>query len=523
MSTIKINELATTEISLTDFIAKADSNGLMTKNTIQGLGTFLETVGSVSFRGSLSITDTPTLDGWYFATESGTYTNAGSLIVNITNQLVIIVVSDTQTTFSKIDIPLSITFDNTPTNGSSNAVESGGVFTFVNDKFTIIQGTNLALEFIDDTLVNASGVLEVYPSTNWKVAKCTGFTDADVLSFGNFNIDNQGRYSWYLDSTPLGLGGVYNTDANLPIENITPIATANTLYFLVSRDDSVLSDYENTMCNIGATLLPYEAPYEVVENIESLNISANRLSLGNTVPTPTTDGNAVNKKFLEDNYTNTTDLSSDFVSQTEFDTNGIKVSDLTIDISENLAKLSSILDDTFVANVTGLLTTASGFKTMIISNLTEGQIVSFGNFEISNNGNYSWYNDDTLVSFGGSYANTSVLPIENITVPIGVNKLCFLVFRDGSVESDYENTMCNIGATLLPYEAPIDYVTAIKDYEIAGSVGDVALQDTDVTFTSVTANALNLDLPSGATEPVGLEIGDAWVDTNDSSIKVKLS
>lgn len=133
MSTIKINELATTDISLSDFIAKADNNGLATKNTIQKLGEFLSTTGDVSFKGSLLIADTPTEDGWYFAGESGTYTNAGNLVVDISNQLVIIIAEDTQTTFSKIDIPISLTFDNTPISGSTNAVESGGIYDFYID------------------------------------------------------------------------------------------------------------------------------------------------------------------------------------------------------------------------------------------------------------------------------------------------------------------------------------------------------------------------------------------------------
>ena len=62
---------------------------------------------SSGFIGSLAIADTPTTDGTYIASESGTYTNAGGLVVNLVDNLTYIAVEDTQTTFSKIEIPVS--------------------------------------------------------------------------------------------------------------------------------------------------------------------------------------------------------------------------------------------------------------------------------------------------------------------------------------------------------------------------------------------------------------------------------
>lgn len=158
---INIKGLATTNILLTDFFAKADENGLASKNTIQGLSNILNIASSSVFRGSLAIADTPTLDGWYFASESGTYTNAGSLVVNITNNLVIIIVADTQTTFSKVDIPLSIVFDSVPTESSTNAVESGGVFNALQDlkKIPSSISNNLVEAYFFDELngINVKG------------------------------------------------------------------------------------------------------------------------------------------------------------------------------------------------------------------------------------------------------------------------------------------------------------------------------------------------------------------------------
>ena len=128
MADLKVTELATRNISLTDWMVKADENGLMTKNSVQNIADLIQTVGAVGFNGSLAISDTPVV-GWYFASESGTYTNVNSISVDISNNLVILIVADPITNSSKIDIPLNIVLDSVPTLGSPNAVTSDGIFT----------------------------------------------------------------------------------------------------------------------------------------------------------------------------------------------------------------------------------------------------------------------------------------------------------------------------------------------------------------------------------------------------------
>ena len=108
MSTIKINELATKALATTDYFATADNSGVAYKSTLTALSNFINTMAGVDFRGSLAIADTPVLDGWYLASESGTYTNAGSLVVDLNNGVSIIIVSSTQTVFELIEIPLAI-------------------------------------------------------------------------------------------------------------------------------------------------------------------------------------------------------------------------------------------------------------------------------------------------------------------------------------------------------------------------------------------------------------------------------
>jgi hypothetical protein len=59
------------------------------------------------FVGSLRISDVPTIDGWYFASEEGVYSNAGGFDVNLTAKLTVIIVSNFASTFSIVETPFN--------------------------------------------------------------------------------------------------------------------------------------------------------------------------------------------------------------------------------------------------------------------------------------------------------------------------------------------------------------------------------------------------------------------------------
>tara|TARA_R110000737_G_scaffold85820_1_gene118294 strand:- start:109 stop:2802 length:2694 start_codon:yes stop_codon:yes gene_type:complete len=129
MSTIKISELATGAVTLESLLAFADNNGIAFKGNVSELNDFISTLAVSGLKGAILTTDpAPTEDGLYPCSESGTYTNFDSLIIDISNTLSFISVSGTQTIFAKVEIPISIIIDSTPTSGSNNAVESNGVF-----------------------------------------------------------------------------------------------------------------------------------------------------------------------------------------------------------------------------------------------------------------------------------------------------------------------------------------------------------------------------------------------------------
>jgi hypothetical protein len=131
MSTIKINELATTGISLTDFLVKADANGYATKNTMQGLQDFLSTLGDTSFKGTISAGTYATKDaGWYFASNTGNYImGATTIAVDVSDTLTLIIVPSVINDSSKVEIPLNIATSPTPTENGTDAFSTGGAFT----------------------------------------------------------------------------------------------------------------------------------------------------------------------------------------------------------------------------------------------------------------------------------------------------------------------------------------------------------------------------------------------------------
>jgi len=106
-STVNINELPSGSLVSTNKIIHAASDGLAKTSSMSELASFIEVVTSISFKGDLAMADTPSEDGFYFASETGTYTNAGGLVTDLTEGLNIIVVTNTQTTFEKIVMPLT--------------------------------------------------------------------------------------------------------------------------------------------------------------------------------------------------------------------------------------------------------------------------------------------------------------------------------------------------------------------------------------------------------------------------------
>ena len=261
MSTIKINQLATSAISLTDFFAKADASGVASKSTIQELSNLLKTVDDTAFKGSIAIADVPSENGWYFASESGTYINCGGLVIDTSNNIAIIIVSGTFDTFNKIDIPVSIAIDAVPTEGSTNAIQSNAVFgieTTLSNKASVINvlGNNLFN-------INASDVsLGKYINTQGGEANSGSYNITGYIEVINgetytqsykhnreFYDENKASIAYYPASNP----------------NYTLTAPSGAVYY---RSTVSINDWNDFMYNLGSVELPFE-PYEAVKTIDT--------------------------------------------------------------------------------------------------------------------------------------------------------------------------------------------------------------------------------------------------------------
>ena len=102
----KINETTyKAVISDSDLMPYTGADGKFYHNTFADMKTQLGGVVS-GFQGALAIADVPANDGYYMATETGVYVNAGNIIVNLAQGMNIIV--KTGSSFTKIIIPIDM-------------------------------------------------------------------------------------------------------------------------------------------------------------------------------------------------------------------------------------------------------------------------------------------------------------------------------------------------------------------------------------------------------------------------------
>lgn len=201
-------------------------------------------------------------------------------------------------------------------------------------------------------------------------------------------------------------------------------------------------------------------------------------------------------------------------------------SDITLDVSINLARPEYLIADKYVNNI-GVTVSGAGWKMMRIP-VKAGKTYTFGNFSIDSSGYAAFQAENgSVLQIIGSYGVAHLL--KTVTAPAQDCYLCIDIARPVNTVEHYAETMVNEGAVLLPYVAPVDKITAIKGAPIGGSGGIAPGSDAELRNVSaervdaaeLATSVLILNLPSGASEPAGLEVGQAWVDTSNGTIRVK--
>lgn len=154
-----------------------DASGNLTSTNVQD--SLEELQGDIDlltsgFQGDLAIADTPTTDGYYFATESGTYVNAGSVKTDISLGLNII--TKQSTNYQLIVVPFS----------------SGGVLK-KEDALALLNSTEntvLSIPFFDTTYVSETQLINSVGDNITFDSSSTNGTVAD----GKIIFDNATRY-----------------------------------------------------------------------------------------------------------------------------------------------------------------------------------------------------------------------------------------------------------------------------------------------------------------------------------------
>lgn len=231
MSNIKINELAKEGLSLSDLFIKSDLSGNASQNNLQALADLIQVTTGISFKGALAVADTPSVDGFYFANETGTYTNAGSLVTDLEDGLNIIVKESTN--YSLVVVPLTqstlseVSESNTTTAVNGLAVYNEIIKTEKHAKESIAQYNsslvykglltvsstepsspvqndcyyiyNSANNTIFTGVIASSGQLVVYNNSAWEVHDIiptrnrSYFKDGNKLGFGDFSYSSTVR------------------------------------------------------------------------------------------------------------------------------------------------------------------------------------------------------------------------------------------------------------------------------------------------------------------------------------------
>tara|TARA_B110000285_G_scaffold156620_1_gene174770 strand:- start:1386 stop:2315 length:930 start_codon:yes stop_codon:yes gene_type:complete len=209
------------------------------------------------FVGSLRISDVPDIDGWYFASETGTYTNAGNLVVDNDGNLNIIIVSNFGQTFSIVETPIP-------------------------------QGEALETEVIQHSLkgVESDGIWDALYGTN-------GISDS--IDLVQVDVDNNTQNILAL-SGGLNLQGLWNANTNTP--DISSSPSVNDYWIVEIAGTTTLGS--ESVWNAGDWAIYTSSGWVRLDGnvylngtslAQTLSVSGNNITIsdGNTVALPVTN------------------------------------------------------------------------------------------------------------------------------------------------------------------------------------------------------------------------------------------
>jgi len=388
---------------------------------------------------------------------------------------------------------------------------------------------------INNKSINSAGNLG--NNTGFKIIDGLPIVVGNTYSVGGF-IGAANKYLAFVNSSGVVVGSVTILSA-LPVSVVAP-PTAVTIRFTIKNSaESDDSGWINTAYVLNTAIYPGDG----ITTLLGKKLIASYLSSETISPDPISPGNPINKKY--------------------FETNGLTTVDMVTSPSVNLAQTRYKRDGLFIAS-DGKKYLGAGWRLFRIP-VVAGDIITFGRFAITGGG-YSSFWDNTevdgaagavgLLLYNGDHTGTTP---KTVTAPAGSAWLILDAKRPADPDSNSVQITINRGGTLIDYVSPNDTLKSIKGADIPtvgssnvtkfsdltdvppylGNAGKALKvkptedglqaftpveQGGNVSFSTLYASSLQIDLPEGAgSPPAGVLVGDMWLDTTTGNIKVRMT
>lgn len=458
MSTIKVNELATQILIASNLFIHSNSSGVAYKNNLTALSNFINIVGTATFRGSLNIADTPTLDGWYFSSESGTFTKAGGLVVNLANGLSIIIRETSGASYSQIVIPLTQpTTADVSLSNNSIAVNGSGVFVGLEGKCTLIKSVNI---FDKSTITPGDYVKhDNTPITGSPTYDGSAFIRVDPSTQYVFN---RTRFiTWFDSNKSLLSGGSYVAGTT------TQTFPSNVYYVKIALWKTDLDFFQFEKGAVSTSFVPFS---EVI-SVDNL---------------PDTTAKNQEEGFIKSS------------------------------IGKNLLNESTLNASKSVNTLTGTLSVDSLFSASDYIKVLPSQT-----YHQNYKGNFAIYDINKVYISGAGSLNEVVIPVngEYVRTTLENTDKGFMQFESGKKETKYVAYKVQLPQVNIPVIPTTNLIT-VKDTGVSGVDADFcgknAIQDAiDSVLDAVEDNQYQLDIDGqfGASSKVGFNAVPILADT----------
>ena len=240
-------------------IVAADINEI--KAALNENADLLDSVASGHIGSILSTDPAPTQDGIYSCIDSGTYTNFGGEVVDLTNQIVSISVESGQTVFNQLitTVP-SVQLTGDIAEGETDGVTGGKIFDALLNKASKDSVKLKADVIVGTNLFNKTDAIDGYYTlyTSGALVISTEYFTSDYIPI----LPNT---DYYLNLTGNSWFTFFDSDKSYISGNtVREISPSNAAYIRING--TPLSKKDTAQLELGTTSTPYQ-PYEVKMNV----------------------------------------------------------------------------------------------------------------------------------------------------------------------------------------------------------------------------------------------------------------